>query len=496
MKSGNVFFTKSQGYLTVYLTLVLTVLLSLCLALIEGARTNAMRLQIETVMDIGLNSILAEYHRELWEQYNLLAIDASYGTEYAVSENTRQHLKRYLEANFSTEDIFLSDFLYRDFLGLSLKNAEVTKVSIFTDDGGGVFRRQAVEAVKEDSGLALLEQLQQWMQTVEEHELSSRDIASEKREVDHEMEEVVEEAEEAEEQAIWEATGEDVSVSIDFENPTTALEQKRRQGILEFTVDNPGALSGRELQTDFLVAARMEENQVSRGNWPVKADVENTLLERFFFQEYLLNYLGYYGAEKEAAALCYQMEYLIAGKENDLDNLLSVANRLCLMREVANAVYLFADEEKCMMAEALANIVAALAGLPELAPLLKVSLLLGWAFAESLYDVRVLLAGGRIPLIKDKDSWHYDLEGALQGTGAIDKEEEGLSYEDYLRIFMMLTDLEVLTKRAMNIIEADIRRTPGNSHFRLDGCYDRIEARAEVQSAYGHQFEITRQKGY
>ncbi len=496
MKSGNMFFTKSQGYLTVYLTLVLTVLLSLCLALIEGARTNAMRLQIETVMDIGLNSILAEYHRELWEQYNLLAVDASYGTEYAVSENTRQHLKRYLEANFSTEDILLSDFLYRDFLGLSLKNTEVTKVSIFTDDGGGVFRKQAVEAVKEDSGLALLEQLQQWMQAVEEHELSSRDIASEKREVDTEMEEVVEEAEEAEEQAIWEATGEDVSVSIDFENPTTALEQKRRQGILELTVDNPGALSGRELQTDFLVAARMEENQVSRGNWPAKADAENTLLERFFFQEYLLSYLGYYGAEKEAGALCYQMEYLIAGKENDLDNLLSVANRLCLMREVANAVYLFADEEKCMMAEALANIVAVLAGLPELAPLLKVSLLLGWAFAESLYDVKVLLAGGRIPLIKDKDSWHYDLEGALQGTGDIDEEEEGLSYEDYLRIFMMLTDLEVLTKRAMNIIEADIRRTPGNSHFRLDGCYDRIEACAEVHSVYGHQLEITRQKGY
>ena len=73
---------KSQNaYLTVYLTLCLAVILSLFLALIDGARRNGARLEAEIVTDIGLQSIMAEYHRELMKQYNLFAIDTSYGTE-------------------------------------------------------------------------------------------------------------------------------------------------------------------------------------------------------------------------------------------------------------------------------------------------------------------------------------------------------------------------------------------------------------------------------
>ena len=60
---------KSIGaYLTVYLALVMSVLLSLCLALIEGARSKAVMLEAECVVDIGMNSVLAEYHRELFHQ--------------------------------------------------------------------------------------------------------------------------------------------------------------------------------------------------------------------------------------------------------------------------------------------------------------------------------------------------------------------------------------------------------------------------------------------
>ena len=72
----------------------------------------------------------------------------------------------------------------------------------------------------------------------------------------------------------------------------------------------------------------------------------------------------------------------------------------------------------------------------------------------------------------------------------------GLAYKDYLRIFMMLTDTDTLTARAMNMVEADIRKTPGNAAFRLDGCYDAVEAYIRVGSRYGFQYEIIRQKSY
>lgn len=488
---------KSQAYLTVYLALTMTVLLSLCLVLIEGARKNGIRLQAECVADIGMNSIFAEYHRELLEQYNLFAIDSSYGTDYSSKANTEQHLQQYVERNLSSKDIFLSRFLYKDFLALSLKDTNVTKVSIYTDSGGAVFRRRAAEVVKSDVGLTLLEELSQWMETVEAHGLYGQDMGAQKQQADEQIEAAIDAAED-ERTEVDEATGEIIEAHIDFANPTIGIEGRRKEGILKWTVKEPESLSVKKLPVQELVMERMKENAVSQGNFEIEElPAGEELLERFFFQEYLMRYMGRYNAEDESNALLYQVEYLVAGKDCDLDNLRSVANTLCLIREVANALYLFGDAEKSSEAEALATAISALILVPEIMPLLKTSILLAWSYAESLYDVQTLLSGGRIPLIKTADTWHYSLEGALLGNLIeADDDSQGLSYEDYLRILMMLTDLDTLTGRAMNLVEADIRQTPGNSHFRLDGCYDKVEVVFGMESAYGYACEITGKKSY
>ena len=73
-----------KGYITVFLTLSLTLILSLVFTVIEGARISAIRMKFECVADIGMNSVLAEYHRELLEQYELLFVDMSYGGRYGM----------------------------------------------------------------------------------------------------------------------------------------------------------------------------------------------------------------------------------------------------------------------------------------------------------------------------------------------------------------------------------------------------------------------------
>ena len=77
-----------------------------------------------------------------------------------------------------------------------------------------------------------------------------------------------------------------------------------------------------------------------------------------------------------------------------------------------------------------------------------------WAYAESLSDVRLLLDGQKVSLMKTQDQWHTDLlhlESSISGT---EKQEEGLDYEQYLRILMWKTRETVLTQRAMDLIEA------------------------------------------
>jgi hypothetical protein len=208
--------------------------------------------------------------------------------------------------------------------------------------------------------------------------------------------------------------------------------------------------------------------------------------------------MGHYGQEKDGSVLDYQLEYLLFGNDIDVVNLKQTVNAICAMREVANTLYLYSDKEKCAIAETVATVIATLLMVPEIIPLLKTTLILGWAFAESMYDVKQILAGKRVPLLKDKTSWHYGIEKVLQFGGVTGnfREGKGLRYEDYLRIMMMLGNPDELTVRAMNLVEADIRLTPGNQYFRLDSCYDRIAFRVRIVSKYGYVYETTKQKGY
>lgn len=501
--------TKCPAYLTVYLTLTMTVLLSLCLTLIEGVRFNAIQLESECVYDIAFNSILAEYHRELFEQYNILALDASYGTDYAAKENVERHFLKYATRNMSTEDVVLSDWFYRDFLGLRMKDVEITGASLLTDGNGLVFRRQAVEAVKEDLGIGLLEDLQGWISVIEKEKLLERDIAKEKEEADEKIEEIIEEEEEEEEEEIFEKTGVKKSVSIDFENPTEDIDEMRKKGILEILIGDSFMLSEKYVIVNNLVGERMKQEDISRGNLPVRenswepedaAPLEKwgaELLEKFFFQEYLVRYMGNFMNQKEDSALQYQLEYLVIGKDNDLENLTNVLLRIFLIREVANVVYLYSDEVKCLEAELIAQALAVLCHLPEIASFLKDSLMFAWAFFESIHDVGVLLNGGKIPLIKTSETWFYNIDQMLAlEILKSNFQEEGLAYEDYLRIFMTMTDVDTLTERAMNMVEADIRKTPGNTNFRLDACYDKVRLHMKIKSVYGYEYEVTEQKGY
>ena len=160
-------------------------------------------------------------------------------------------------------------------------------------------------------------------------------------------------------------------------------------------------------------------------------------------------------------------------------------------------MYLYTDKEKSMEITTAATIACGIFLFPELIPVIETAIRFGWAYAESLYDVKTLLAGGKIPLIKDKDSWHCGLMSALGGeVGDGSEEGKGLSYRDYLRVLLMMTDTDTVTVRAMNMVEADIRLTPGNEAFRLDACYGGVEAHMEINSGFGYRFEILRERFY
>lgn len=485
-----------KGYLTVYMSFVLAILLSLYLVLLEGTRYSTMRLETECITDIGLNSILAEYHRELFRQYNLLAIDSSYGTSEGGVEKVRLHLQEYVTMNCRPRaaDLgFVHTLLYKDLLAMYPSKVEITGAVLLTDEDGAVFRRQAINAIQGDYGLSIVQSVIDWLTVVEVNQLTERNIEEEKREVDEKLA-----ASQSNRKKLSEVGDQSENKSELTRYSTEAVDRIRRESFLKTVMPSGFEMSKKAIVEENLIWSRMKKKQVNEGN---VTDSTNTgfseLGERVLFDEYLLNYMGNALHEKEEGALCYQVEYVICGHSDDCANLTEMAGVLCGLREVANVAYLATDETKQEEAEIAALLVSTALFVPELKDLFKVSILFGWSIAESMYDVRQIFAGNRVPLMKNAATWHYSLEGALLQTMLAEEEgTEGLSYEDYLRIFLAVGNLEEITGRAMNIVEADIRGAKGNQAFRLDRCYCLVEAQLNMENEFGQSCEINRQKHY
>ncbi|MBR1861348.1 MAG: hypothetical protein IJ796_05770 [Lachnospiraceae bacterium] len=503
-----------KGYMTVFLTLIMTVLLSLCLTMIEGARRGAVRMESMVVSHIAVDSIMAEYHRELAKQFNLFAIDDSYGTERASLDNTEEHLAGYLRKNFSGADFFLSSFLYRDFLSLGADKAEIEGALYLTDGDGAVMRKRAYEAIKDDCGIDMLSELMDCAKYIEANGLEEMDLKEDmellQEQVNHgqqgaledyerKVAEVHEKAEEESRSEEWENT--QIAVikkpATDM-NPTNGKLSLMNPMILYQYVDDVSELSSNTIDRGNLFSSRKKDNMINSGNLELEDgnDFEDAI-ERFVFQEYLMRYMGRYRHEGTDDALKYQIEYIISGLDSDIDNLIAVVGRIMMIRYAADYIYILTDEEKCEEAEVLGTAISVYTFTEPLAEVYKTLILLMWAGMEAQYDIRCILAGSRIQMIKTAGTWHMTLENSMAGlekdtTG----DKSGLSYDDYLRILMLLMDKELLTSRAADMIEADIRLTPGNEKFRLDACIDTLAADIIVYSKFGYSYEYHIRRKY
>ena len=146
-----------NGYITVYLSLVTGILLSLMLTVIEGVRVHTIRTQTECVMDMAMDSALAEYHRELLEQYDLFFIDMSYGGESPSFANVEEHIRGYMNMNFRPFEVFDVP-VGKDLTAMSADEVILLNAAVASDDGGAVLKRQAVDYVKNRWGLSYLNQ--------------------------------------------------------------------------------------------------------------------------------------------------------------------------------------------------------------------------------------------------------------------------------------------------------------------------------------------------
>ena len=478
-----------RGSMTVTLGLVLLVILALFAATLRSVRIAAGRVALASGTEQGLYSLFAEYDRDLFDKYGLLFLDAGYNSNaldlgrllHTVEETATYSCRPNRDRLFAPG---------RDVLGVEMTGAAVLGYTLATDVGAAPLRRQACEIMRKNLGTAGMAALKERL----EGERLDRDRLLELRA------DVTEDKAEqyyAEDVAAREDSGAEPPEEVpeDYEDPVAAVDELKKLGILGMTVPKSTATSAGEVKKEELASGR----ELQQGMGVLKEDAAG-IDEKLLMQEYLMQFFPSYRDGDTGGGLCYQVEYAIAGKKSDRENLTTVVRELLLIREASNMLHLMSSAEKRAQADSAAMIASLLLLNPELEPVISFLIKLSWAYAEAIMDVRKLLSGGQIPLWKTEATWQvglWSVGGALLGFDTADAStvSRGLDYEEYLRLLLLTKSADSLTASVTDLVEMNVRRIDGREGFCLDCCLASIEVELRAEVA-GQKMQIARSYSY
>lgn len=480
-----------KGQLTVFFAMIMTTILSLAVALIDGARYSAMRLEIATVHQTAGNSVLAQYHRLLFERYGLLF--------FSTTDLGKKNME-FINYNFARDSLGLI-LGTRDLLSLRAEENQLESITLATDSAGMVLRRQCVECMEERYGISYLEQMAEMFYLVEEQGLLEEDLTYQICDEEWSEERI---------RADTEIFLQETMIPSSFHY----LEKEALKFLLGKAQYSEKALDGESLAS--------QRTLLKGDGLSTQKGFKNSQWDQLLFVEYILDYTGNYVTPLKDGYLLYQTEYILSGEEMDGVNLWNVVNQLLQIRTCANAIGILADENRNSLLGELSNSLAAALGNPEVEPVIYAALMILWAEIEGIYDVRNLLQGEGVSLLKANEDWLIDVstiadlavisdareidgeEKPLLGEGLQEEAEEDsalidkgkMTYEDYLRLLLWFQDGETTAMRLMDVIESDIRELEDQSSFCLDMYADQFRVKTKVKSAYGQEFWITREYGY
>lgn len=171
-----------------------------------------------------------------------------------------------------------------------------------------------------------------------------------------------------------------------------------------------------------------------------------------------------FGQEK-TGSVHYEQEYLLQGNASERENLKRTVNELLAVREAVNLAALYADSEKRSEAEALALAITGLAGITPITAAASFFIMTVWAFAESVADVKVLLAGWKnsffqtaggvadFAFCSDGKGASIFLETGTDPSLKNGTDDRGLDYQDWLKLFFLIQGKSRFCYRMMDMIQ-------------------------------------------
>ena len=508
---------RVKGSITIFLSLALLFVIALIGSLLESARVTVAG---EVALDnsyLAEQNILAEYQRELWNDYHVFFVDiSSLNGEEGAIKLANSYMAKMMPGGKG------------DYLGTTASFTSLSFKENMTENGCYFFAKQAAAYMKYGAAAGVGKKLinnANLIKTAEDGTDTLRKGLKIKVEAEKKLIELEREKKKLEEKAndikkgaenIKEIIG--TEVHAQSKSGLLGVEEAERSEssnqIHTKMVEKPKAMAKKievqksEVQDDtpkytekevadakkkykesqknlddatgdgsargtlsFFISGdkKISKRKISSTAWgevQTEKEEKTDLVEKglliLYAKAHFKNFLSKTKEDDKKEALRYGLEYLIAGKESDEANLSSVANRIFGLRTIVWYGYFLTRKDKMAEAEAIAAAIASVLALPAAIEIIKYGIVMGWSMDEARKEVKSLLKGEDIPLLPGKS------EGVK------------LKYQSFLDSFLVIVSSK-LPIRMVKLIEQNIKLRYYQG-FRADSMYAGVNGEVSVKT--------------
>jgi hypothetical protein len=516
---------KEDGSITVFLSIIFLLFFAMFGVSFENVRSLISAGHVRTSAYSAAVTAFGDYNKELYREYGLFGYGGAEGKNVSDLEFAYQ---RVLFENLSAVPV-KKDKQYVDLFGYRDIDAIVKKADYITDSNE--FLGQVTAFLKQEAVMDIKDTIDQKIQTADKNEIQSK-LAVTK---DYEQGKY-EQSDDKKATKGKNAAEEKQEISHDKTdsaggNPLKFFTNLARDGILGLVCDEDRMTDGvitscqendrpdqkdeddkknkegtkkvtdiKDMQrkdakseseagailSDFISKSQKQEDEREKVNSPI---------EKISIIRYANKVFSSYTNEQNRTTK-YGLEYLIGGKSREKDNLISVINRLLVVRLLLNFTCVMSDAAFQEKSLATATAIAGITGLPPVINAIQYTILLILSFEEACVDVRALLMGKKISALKKSSDFQMKYEEICMGSKKLftqkanvypnddgKKEISSISYSQYLWSFLLFVSQDTIEKRIFSLIEYDLREKY-NRTFCVHTCICKCRYKINYQIPY------------
>lgn len=516
---------KEDGSITVFLSIIFLLFFAMFGVTFENVRSLISAGHVRTSAYSAAVTAFGDYNKELYREYGLFGYGGAEGKNVSDLEFAYQ---RVLFENLSAVPV-KKDKQYVDLFGYRDIDAIVKKADYITDSNE--FLGQVTAFLKQEAVMDIKDTIDQKIQTADKNEIQSK-LAVTK---DYEQGKY-EQSDDKKATKGKNAAEEKQEISHDKTdsaggNPLKFFTNLARDGILGLVCDEDRMTDGvitscqendrpdqkdeddkknkegtkkatdiKDMQrkdakseseasailSDFISKNQKQEDEREKVNSPI---------EKISIIRYANKVFSSYTNEQNRTTK-YGLEYLIGGKSREKDNLISVINRLLVVRLLLNFTCVMSDAAFQEKSLATATAIAGITGLPPVINAIQYTILLILSFEEACVDVRALLMGKKIYALKKSSDFQMKYEEICMGSKKLftqkanvypnddgKKEISSISYSQYLWSFLLFVSQDTIEKRIFSLIEYDLREKY-NRTFCVHTCICKCRYKINYQIPY------------